>query len=139
MMKKTFFILIGLIYFIIISVSFTADTPPGFKNLKILPKNISEHLLDSIMENFSVSLGVKCEFCHVHNETKNTWDMVSDANPDKLIARKMMLMMNGINAKYFPAPKGAKDQQLIKAITCYTCHKGEAIPVLTWQPEENRK
>lgn len=128
-MNKTLFILSGFICFIIISVAFTSLEPPRFKNLKILPKNISEKALDSVMEHYSVSLGVKCGFCHVHNELRDTWDMASDANPDKLIARKMMLMTTGINAKYFPPEKGVKNSQAIQTIFCYTCHKGEAIPV----------
>lgn len=128
-MKKTFYIISVLISLAIIS-AFTTFNPPKFKNLKILPKNISEQALDSIMDRFSISLGVKCGFCHVHNEEKKTWDMASDAKPEKLIARKMMLMTNGINKTYFHPEKGApKNQQAIKTITCFTCHKGEAMPV----------
>jgi hypothetical protein len=55
--------------------------------------------------------------------------MASDANAEKLIARKMMLMTNGINAKYFPSEKENKHTAAIQTVTCYTCHKGEAIPV----------
>ncbi|MDQ6756899.1 MAG: c-type cytochrome [Bacteroidota bacterium] len=126
-MKKTFLIVITFIS--IISVAFTTFTPPKFKNLKILPKDISKQDLDSIMHNYSYSLGVKCDFCHVHNEEKNTWDMASDANPYKLIARKMMLMTTDINKKYFKPEGGKKNEQAIQTITCYSCHKGEAIPV----------
>lgn len=127
-MKKTLLVIIAFICFIILSVAFTQE-PPGFKNLKILPTDISEKALDSIMHHYSKSLGVKCSFCHVHNEEQKTWDMAIDAKPEKLIARKMMLMADSINTKYFPPEKGVKDQQAIQTITCYTCHKGEAIPV----------
>ncbi len=135
-MKKTSLILFGFIFFITISAAFTTFDPPRFKNLKILPRFISEKALDSIMEHYSISLGVKCDFCHMHNQEKDTWDMASDVKAEKLIARKMMLMTNGINTKYFPPEKGIKDQQAIQTITCYTCHKGEAIPVD--MPEENK-
>ena len=139
-MKKASVILLGFISFITFCAAFTTPDPPRFKNLKILPKNISKEALDSVMEHFSKSLGVKCGFCHVHNEEKKTWDMASDAIADKLIARKMMLMANGINAKYFPPEKGVKDKQVIQTITCYTCHKGEAIPVsIPEVQEENEK
>lgn len=138
-MKKTILVLICLVTLIIITTASTNYTSPRFKNLKILPKNISEEALDSIMDHFSISLGVKCGFCHVHNDEKKTWDMASDANPDKLIARKMMIMTNGINIKYFPGEKYTKDQQAIQAITCYTCHKGEAIPVSVAETKDETK
>lgn len=127
-MKKTFIILLGFISFITITAAFTYS-PPGFKNLKVLPKNTTEKQMDSIMHHYSVSLNVGCEFCHVHNKLRDTWDMASDAKGEKLIARKMMIMTNEINAKYFPAEKGEKNLRLLNTITCYTCHKGEAIPL----------
>src|SRR5215212_1266265 len=127
-MKKTFSIIFGLIVFISITAAFTYDEPK-FKNLKILPKNISERAMDSIMHHYSMSLNVGCDFCHVHNTLRDTWDMASDAKGEKLIARKMIVMTNGINKIYFPAEKGEKNLQLINTITCYTCHKGEAIPL----------
>ena len=129
-MKKTFLVVTGFICFVVITAAFTTHQPPGFKNLKILPKDISEKDLDSIMHFYSKSLGVKCSFCHVHNEEQKTWDMASDANPYKLIARKMMLMTDGINKKYFPGDEEDKSkQQVIQTITCYSCHHGGAIPV----------
>jgi hypothetical protein len=128
-MKKTYLIVILLLSFIAISSAFTNYDPPKFKNLKILPKDISEKAMDSIMDNFSVSLGVSCGFCHVQNKLRDTWDMASDALAEKLITRKMMLMTNGINAKYFTSEKVNKNTAAIQTVTCYTCHKGEAIPV----------
>lgn len=135
-MKKTFLVLIAFVSLITISAAFTTYDPPRFKNIKILPKDISEKALDSIMHNYSKSLGVRCGFCHVHNEEKKTWDMASDANPYKEIARKMMLMTNGINKTYFKPEDGSKDLQEIQTVTCYTCHKGEAIPLS--MPEEKK-
>jgi Photosynthetic reaction centre cytochrome C subunit. len=127
-MKKTLLIVFGFIAFII-SVAFTTLDPPGYKNLKILPKDISKQALDSIMHFYSASLGEKCGFCHVHNEETKTWDMANDAKSEKLIARRMMLMVNGINKMYFPPDKDAPaDQQTIQTVTCYTCHKGQEIP-----------
>ena len=127
-MKKTFFIVTGFICFITLAVAFN-QAPPGYKNLQVLPKDISKEALDSVMHFYSKSLGQKCGFCHVHNEELKTWDMANDAKPEKQIARKMMLMEKGINAKYFPAEEGEKNAQLIQAVTCYTCHKGEPIPL----------
>ena len=126
-MKKTFLVVTGLVALVTITLSFTTTFyPPKFKNLKILPKDITPQALDSIMDNYSVALGVKCGFCHVENKEKKTWDMASDANPHKLISRKMMLMTNSINKTFFKPEGGNKNQQLIQTVTCYTCHKGEA-------------
>jgi len=115
-MKKTFYIILSLITLITITAAFTIADPPKFKNLKVLPKNISEKALDSIMDHYSASLGVKCGFCHVGNEEKDTWDMASDAKGEKLITRKMMIMTNGINARYFPPEKGLKINSQFKPL-----------------------
>ena len=34
------------------------------KNLKVLPQDISDQKLDSIMESYNKALGVNCAFCH---------------------------------------------------------------------------
>ena len=128
-MKKTLLIICGFICVISISLAFTTFDPPRYKNLKILPKDISKQAMDSTMHFFSFSLGVKCGFCHVRDEEKKSWDMASDAKPEKLIARKMMTMTDGINKKYFPPEDGKHDAVAIQAISCYTCHKGEPMPL----------
>lgn len=133
-MKKTFFIVTGFICFITLAVAFN-QAPPGYKNLQILPKDISKEALDSVMHFYSKSLGQKCGFCHVHNDEQKSWDMANDAKPEKQIARKMMLMEKGINAKYFPAEEEDKNKQLIQAVTCYTCHKGEPMPLAAPEPK----
>ena len=125
-MKKTLLVVVAFICFIVLAVAFT-QAPPGYKNLQILPKDISKETLDSVMHHYSKSLGVKCSFCHVHNEEQKSWDMASDAKPEKQIARKMMVMEKGINEKYFPAEEG--DKNVMLAVTCYTCHKGEPMPL----------
>ncbi|HEY8689587.1 MAG TPA: c-type cytochrome [Chitinophagaceae bacterium] len=127
-MKKTFLVVVAFICFIVLSVSFT-KAPQGYKNLKILPQDISKQALDSVMHHYSKSLGVKCSFCHVRNEELKSWDMASDAKPEKQIARKMMLMEKGINEKYFPPEESDKNAQILQAVTCYTCHKGDAMPL----------
>lgn len=136
-MKKTIGVLAGL-GLLISLVAFTTFAPPKWKNLKILPKDISDKALDSIMEHYTVSLGTTCNMCHVHDKIKDTWDMASDAKGEKLIARKMMLMTDGINKKYFPPEEGTTGP-LIQTVTCFTCHKGEAIPLDLPPPKEEKK
>jgi hypothetical protein len=92
-------------------------TPPqaggGFwKDLQILPKNISKDELKKTMKAMSKDLGVDCSFCH---EEPN---MEKDTNKKKL-AREMMQMTSDINKKY-PAT--------MKKVTCFTCHRGKEEP-----------
>jgi hypothetical protein len=100
-MKKSVIIIIGCIVSVVLFQAFTNKQDPEFKNLKILPKDISKHDLDTIMHHFSASLGVRCNFCHVASEDMKKWDFSSDAKPEKNIARQMMLMAIDINKNYF--------------------------------------
>ena len=99
-MKKSIFTLFALVMMVVISLAFTRSDP-GYKNLKILPKNITAQQIDSVMEHFSKSLGVTCKFCHVGDEATDNWDFASDENKHKLVAREMMTMTDKINDKYF--------------------------------------
>ena len=68
---------------VILFQAFTTTHEPHFKNLKILPKDISEHDLDSVMHHFTASLGVKCNFCHVRNEEAKKWILQAMINQKK--------------------------------------------------------
>jgi hypothetical protein len=125
-MKRSLIITFSLFAIIAISMAFTKDEPK-YKNLKILPKNINKEQLDSVMHHFSLSLGVRCTFCHVHSDDMKTWDFASDDNKHKLTARQMMKMMQKINDKYFSVSNTKKlDAKLL--VTCYTCHHGSNDP-----------
>ena len=81
-----------------------AATKPddGYKNLKVLPKNISHDELGKVMHGFNDALGVKCNFCHAQpKEGEQHPDFASDEKAEKLIARKMIKMTNKINKKFF--------------------------------------
>ena len=96
-----------------------------FINLKILPKNISEKELDKVMDNFNLSLGVGCDYCHAKKTVPDELDFASDKKSEKEIARKMMLMTADINKKYFDFNKSKSN---IQAVTCFTCHRGGPMP-----------
>lgn len=126
-MKNTLVVSLSIMAFI--SMSFIISTEqPGYKNLKVLPKNINKEHMDSIMKSFTVALGVKCNFCHVRlNDEQKNWDFASDSNKHKNIARSMMRMTADINKKYFKvANSNAVTANL--EVTCYTCHNGKAHP-----------
>ena len=89
----------------------TADQQ--FKNIQTL-KGIPADQLIPTMQFISASLGVECEYCHV----EGAFD--KDDKKPKQFARKMMEMMFAINKSNF-------DNR--QAVTCYSCHRGNAHPV----------
>jgi photosynthetic reaction center cytochrome c subunit len=109
------------------SMKHAADEPKGagqrtagqklaeeqFKNIQAL-KGIPADQLIPAMQFITASLGVDCEFCHVHDK------MDSDDKKPKKIARQMMTMMLEIDKSNF-------DGRL--EVTCYSCHRGAAMPV----------
>jgi len=113
-----------------ISICATALNHPenGFRNLKVLPKNVSSKELSRIMvDDFTDGLGVSCGFCHKEDKTSHRLDYASDENPEKQIARKMMRMAIRINRRYFKTDHAViGDSSLV--VTCYTCHRGTPQP-----------
>ena len=109
-----------------------------FKNLKVLPKNISKKQLDAVMENWEHSLGVRCGFCHVRNEETNKMDFALDGKPEKEMARKMYKMTADLNKKYFNAGKDSTGMVMQTGVNCNMCHNGSAHPKLK-APEAKRR
>ena len=108
-----------------------AATKPddGFKNLKVLPKNINPDELNKVMHGFNDALGVKCSFCHAKpKEGEEHPDFASDEKAEKAIARKMIKMTNRINKKFFHAKTKVGDADAVLAVQCVTCHHGEPHP-----------
>jgi hypothetical protein len=128
-MTKTSLVVLVLVCVVAVSSAFTNATDPGFKNLQILPKDITEKQLDSVMHHFTASLNVKCNFCHVKQEgNPEEWDWASDKNKHKLVARDMMRMTNKLNDEYFPYSGKAENMSTILTVTCFTCHNGSKEP-----------
>ena len=112
-------------------VALTSMAPqddPGYKNLKVLPKHLTHEQLGKVMHEWSGSLGVHCDFCHVRNEAEKKMDFASDAKPEKEMARKMYKMMNKLNSKYFEAKKDSLGMVMTSGVNCYTCHRGDSHP-----------
>jgi photosynthetic reaction center cytochrome c subunit len=67
-----------------------------------------------------------CTYCH------NPENMASDEKYTKVVARKMLLMTQNINANWKPhfAGQGAKQENA--GVTCWTCHRGNPVPVNNW-------
>jgi hypothetical protein len=81
-------------------------------NLKVLKVTTRPEVMQ-VMRTFTAGLGVQCNYCHVQGNN------ASDENPKKEIARKMIAMVQQVNANF---PDGKMH------VSCYTCHRGEAEP-----------
>ena len=116
--------------FIVLGIAATKPPEPAkFKNLKVLPKNISDADLDHIMDEWKTALGVKCGFCHAPNKdsTIRRPDFASDDKPEKLVTRKMFKMTGKINKKYFAYNKNEQGE-FMATVSCMTCHRGSPHP-----------
>ena len=122
-------IIVTLSFLSFVTLGVAAVKAPQERNLKVLPKDISDEKLDSIMQTYNKALGVKCEFCHVKSKVYPGTDIDyrSDAEPMKENARDMMRMTIEINTNHFYFNKSIKPEYL-NTITCKTCHRGEAFP-----------
>jgi hypothetical protein len=88
------------------------DPPPPPINLKVL-KVSTRPEVEQIMRTFAGGLGVQCNYCHMQE------NFASDDNPKKEVARRMIRMIQKINAEF---PDGKMH------VSCYTCHRGETEP-----------
>ena len=85
----------------------------GGKNIQVLQGAD----LPATMQSFVQALGLldkgTCAYCHVE-------DRSSDAKPQKVIARRMVIMVRAINGTF-----GDGKQH----VTCFTCHRGSTTPL----------
>lgn len=95
------------------------SAPPTPTNLKVL-KVSSGAEIGPIMRTFTAGLGVQCSYCHVQG------NYPSDDNPKKDTARKMIVMMQKLNADFGDGKMH---------VSCYTCHRGEAEPKTAPEPK----
>jgi hypothetical protein len=133
--NKKKIILVAIISLAIMTTAATITKGKKYKNLKILPQDISEKKLDSIMDSYAKALKVSCDFCHVPPKkdmfsvtpATNETDFSLD-NEMKENARRMMRMTIELNKKYFYFDSTAKPEYL-NVVHCNTCHRGNPYPV----------
>lgn len=131
-MKIRTLIILALLSSIIIGTSSTMpqtkeDEKHEYKNLKVLPKNISHDEIEKVMKHYNAALGVRCNFCHVRNEQTQKMDYASDAKEEKNVTRSMMKMTNKLNIKNFGEKKSQYNQAVME-VSCITCHRGKHHP-----------
>ena len=91
----------------------------GGKNIQVLAEGAN---LPVTMQGFVQALGLldkgTCTYCHVE-------DRSSDEKKQKVIARRMVIMVRAINGTF---PDGKQH------VTCYTCHRGSPTPPTEPEP-----
>jgi hypothetical protein len=126
--SKRILVVFSLSVFVIFGIAATKPDD-GYKNLKILKKDISHEDLGKVMHGFNDALGVKCDFCHAPaKDGEQHPDFASDEKPEKSIARQMMKMTNRINKKFFHGKSKIGDADAVMAVMCETCHHGTPHP-----------
>jgi hypothetical protein len=135
--KKKITVAGTLVALVVLGIAASAPAEPTYKNLKILPKNISHDELDSVMHQFNRSLGVKCGFCHAsQKDNARKLDFASDEKGEKNVTRDMMRMTDRINKKFFNYKKSSDHP--IPPVGCMTCHNGNPHPE-AMAPKEEKK
>jgi len=120
--------ILSLIACIGTSATFHQKDEPLYKNLQVLPKNISSKDLQGLMvDDFQDGLGITCGFCHANAKDGHGLDYASDEKPEKRISRDMMRMTLGINKKFFKMKHPQLEGGAL-IVTCNTCHKGKPFP-----------
>jgi hypothetical protein len=130
--KKKITTLFSLAVFVLIGAAASLPQKNG-RNLQVLPKDISDQMLDSIMQSYNKALSVSCNFCHSPAKAifpvapaAGSLDFALD-NPMKETARRMMQLTIAINKTYFYFDTASRPEYL-KVITCKTCHQGHPFP-----------
>src|SRR6202030_2110598 len=88
-----------------------------FKNIQVL-RGLTVDQFMGTMGFIAAALSMNCSECH-HTGSAATY---AEDTPMKQTARKMILMVNGLNKANF----GGK-----RMVTCYSCHRSDARPKVT--------
>ena len=88
-----------------------------FKNIQVLKDVPADQLLAS-MGFIANALAVNCTYCHL-GEGGGGWEEYAKDNDKKVMARRMIQMMRGINDMYF----GGRPM-----VSCVTCHNASNRP-----------
>ncbi|MGD9904098.1 MAG: c-type cytochrome [Vicinamibacterales bacterium] len=94
---------------------------PPLENVRLL-KGWDGAQVREEMRRMSEALGVKCDHCHVQG------NFASDEKRPKQTARRMLELTMTLNGEYFAAHAPADGESRLGRVTCYTCHRGSAIP-----------
>ena len=102
--------------------------PPAsvtYKNVQVLGNVKTEefNLLMAQMNQWIAPPEQGCAYCH------NPENMADDGKYTKIVARRMLQMTQQINSRWSNHVKQT-------GVTCYTCHRGNVVPVNKWAVKE---
>ena len=91
-----------------------------YKNVQVL-QNVSVGQFTRLMVSITnwVSPTQGCAYCH------NTNNMAEDSKYTKLVARRMIQMVQNVNSEW-------TSHVAEVGVTCYTCHRGQPVPGRIW-------
>ncbi|MEG3086800.1 photosynthetic reaction center cytochrome PufC [Sphingomonas sp. PB4P5] len=93
----------------------------SYQNVKVL-SGLSKERFDHLMAEMNQWVAPPaegCSYCH------NPENMASDEKYTKIVARRMVQMTQNINSRWASHVKQT-------GVTCYTCHRGNAVPEYKW-------
>ncbi|WP_374944375.1 photosynthetic reaction center cytochrome PufC [Sphingomonas sp.] len=92
-----------------------------YQNVRVLG-NVSTERFNHLMAEMNQWVAPPeqgCNYCH------NPENMASDEKYTKVVARRMLQMTRNINTRWSTHVKQT-------GVTCYTCHRGNAVPEYKW-------
>jgi len=98
------------------------------ENLQFFPKDITRERLTQRMREFSLSLNVRCQYCHTGGDgvSFEGVNFASDDKPAKVKARAMLRMVDQLNSAVLPQLPARAEPRV--DVDCVTCHHGLALP-----------
>jgi len=107
------------------------DDPANYQNVQVLGDLDTAQftrLMNSISNWVAPQEGdnAGCAYCH------NLENMASDEIYTKVVARRMLQMTRNINTAFASHVKET-------GVTCYTCHRGNAVPKFVWSTNPGPK
>ena len=93
---------------------------PEPQNVQILTGMSTNQIYGYMVNQFSGGLGVSCQHCH--NLAQGNF--ADESNPNKHVARQMLLMASDLNQNYITQlPQSVGNYQ----VSCATCHNGAPV------------
>jgi photosynthetic reaction center cytochrome c subunit len=98
-----------------------------YKNVQVLGDlSIGEFTRHMVSITAWVAPKEGCNYCH------NPENLADDSKYTKVVARRMVQMTQHLNADWKPHVG-------VTGVTCYTCHRGNAVPAQVWYAPADRK
>lgn len=127
-MMRTALVVVVLVFATTPGWAQTAAPPWKAENLQFFPKDISRPALTQRMREFSLALGVRCQYCHTGGNGVSFEGVVfaSDDKPAKRTARAMLRIVDQLNTTTLAQLPTRAEPRVV--VECATCHRGVTLP-----------